>query len=305
VAAAALLASASLVSCNPAPEPDAQAEGAPAAQNAAVPDFYTSGLGWHSRTTNVMPPPARTPGAHGPIGNHPDHPFNANSSGLPPTERIGNHEHPLLLPHAAEQMRKENEEVLGGKWKFVAVERCWPLGVPGILNATAEPVLFLQTPDEVTLVYQRGQIVRHIHLNQEHPDGLKPSWYGHSVGRYEGDTLVVDTVGLDPRALSDVFGVPQSAQMHVVERYRIIDGSPEIITGDPRPIDRYFSNPANKVLQVIATIEDPGTFREPFTVQQLYEPADGPLEESICQQNNDDKLNLGLREIPMDETPDF
>jgi hypothetical protein len=59
------------------------------------------------------------------------------------------------------------------------------------------------------------------------------------------------------------------------------------------------------VLQVIATIDDPVTFKEPFSIQQLYEPADGPLEESVCQENNDDKLDLGLRGMPDDDTPDF
>ena len=279
---------------------------APAAEAAqAIPDFNSDNLGWHSRTVATMPPPKGTPGAHGPIGNHPDHPHFANNSGRQPTPRIGNDTHPLLQPWAAQVIRAANEKVLAGGERFSMPARCWQPGVPGILTFTAEPVLLLQTPKEITMIYQRGQIVRHIFMNEAHPANLKPSWMGHSIGHYEGDELVIDTVGIDPRSFTDEFGTPHTDRMHVVERYRMIMGGPDLITVDHIPADRYFVKPENRVLRVLATIDDPGTFKAPYTVMQVYEKATEPFEESICQENNDDKFNQGLVPVPQDTTADF
>ncbi len=275
----------------------------------AIPDFYNGGLTWTSRQANVMPPMPGSPGARGPIGDHPRFPHYANNSGRPPTLRIGNDVSPLLLPWAAAKTREANEKALAGAVPFTAANRCWPPGVPGILGFTAEPVLFLQTPTELTILYQRGQIIRRIHLNEKHPENLKPSWMGHSIGRYEGDTLVVDTIGLNDKTYMDNFPIPHSDQIHVIERYRIVPGSPDLITDGPRPRDdeRYYTNPTKQVLQVIATIEDQGAFTAPFSVMQLYEKLTekDPFEESICQQNSDDKLDQGLVPVPTAAKADF
>ena len=68
--------------------------------------------------------------------------------------------------------------------------------------------------------------MRRVRLNAPHPENLTPSWQGHSVGWYEGDTLVVDTVGIKvaPFSTVDAFGTPHSKALHVVQRYRLIDG---------------------------------------------------------------------------------
>lgn len=277
---------------------------ASAAETVSIPNFG-GGYAWDSRTVAALPPPVGTPGEHGPIGNHPAFPHYANNSGHVPTARIGNNEHKLLLPWAAEVIRKANVPILEGGERFFAAGRCWPPGVPLIINFTAEPVIFLQNPKEVTIIYQRGQVVRHIYMNEQHPANVKPSWMGHSVGHYEGDTLVIDTIGVDPRSLTDEFGTPHTDQMHVVERYRMIKGSPDLIRVEHIPADRYFLDPKNDVLQVIATIEDPGTFKAPYTVQQVYERSTRPFEESICQENNDDRFGQGLVPVPTDNTPDF
>jgi hypothetical protein len=62
-------------------------------------------------------------------------------------------------------------------------------------------------------------------MNQSHPTPATPSWYGDSVGHYEGDTLVIDTVGvkIGPLSMVDMYGTPHSPALHVVERYRLID----------------------------------------------------------------------------------
>jgi hypothetical protein len=280
-----------------------------AAPRADIPDFYNSGYGWVSRQANISPPPAGTPGAHGPVGDHPDFPHYANNSGRPPTLRIGDDTSPLLQPWAAAKVREANAKVHAGGVPFTASNRCWPAGVPGVLGLTAEPVVFFQTPNEVTIIYQRNQTVRHVYLNAEHPENLTPSWLGHSIGHYEGDTLVVDTVGLNDKTYMDNFPIPHSDQLHVIERYRIVPGSPDLITDMPRPNDdeRFYKRHESQVLQVIATIEDPGAFTEPFSIMQLYEPeSEGGLEESICQAGEEgDRFNQGLVPVPTDETPDF
>lgn len=276
-----------------------------AERSKSIPDFNSNGFGWHSRTVATMPPPTDTPGADGPIGAHPDFPHFGNNSGRIPTPRIGNDLHPLLLPWAAEVIRKANEQIHAGGERFSAAARCWPPGVPGILNFTAQPILLLQTPEKVTIIYERGQIIRHVYLNEGHPENPQPSWMGHSIGHYQGDALVVDTIGLDPRAFTDEFGTPHTDKLHVVEHYRIVRGSPDLITVDRIPVDDYFIDPKNEVLQAMAWIEDPESFTTPYAVMQVYERATDHFEEIICQENNDDKFNQGLASVPADATPDF
>jgi hypothetical protein len=83
----------------------------------------------------------------------------------------------------------------------------------------------LQLPEKIVFLYLRNHEFRQVRLNQPHPAHLTPSWYGDSVGHYEGDTLVVDTVGVKtgPFAMVDMYGTPFSPALHVVERYRLLD----------------------------------------------------------------------------------
>jgi hypothetical protein len=83
----------------------------------------------------------------------------------------------------------------------------------------------LQQPDKITILYSNDHEVRHVRMNQPHLENVTPSWYGDSVGHYEGDTLVIDTVGvkIGPFAMVDMYGTPHSPALHVVERYRLLD----------------------------------------------------------------------------------
>ena len=103
--------------------------------------------------------------------------------------------------------------------------QCAPYSPPYVL-AMQQRVTVLQTKDQVTLVYSQDDQVRRIRLNEKHPAHLKPTAMGHSVGHYEGDTLVIDTVGTKtdrPFAMLDLYGTPYSKALHVVERYRLVD----------------------------------------------------------------------------------
>ena len=100
---------------------------------------------------------------------------------------------------------------------------CWPMVSPYIFRVQEFQVI--QKKDEVVFLFMQDHQVRRVKLNAQHPAQVTPSWYGDSVGHYEGDTLVVDTVGykLGPFPLVDQFGSPFSEALHVVERYRLVD----------------------------------------------------------------------------------
>ena len=114
-----------------------------------------------------------------------------------------------------------------------------------------------------------------------------PSWYGESVGHYEGDTLVVDTIGLDPKAVVDNYHTPHTTKLHVVERYHVIDGG--------------------RRLEVNLTIDDPDTFIAPWeTVQRYTKTANRPMLEQNCSENNQNIFQEeGFVPPPMADKADF
>ncbi len=119
------------------------------------------------------------------------------------------------------------------------LEQCDPNGVPRILT-WPQKMKFVQTPDIVYIVYETGPFWRQVRLNAKHPEDLDPSWWGHSIGWYEGsDTLVVDTIGLNDKTWLDDTGRPHTDKLHVIERYRRAD---------------------RDHLEVTLTIDDPGAY---------------------------------------------
>src|SRR5580700_11191425 len=101
--------------------------------------------------------------------------------------------------------------------------QCWPEPVPFIYKNFG--MMLLEQPDHITIMYDEGPDVRHVRMNQPHPAVVTPSWYGDSVGHFEGDALVIDTVGTKtdrPFAMIDLYGTPYTKSLHVVERYRFI-----------------------------------------------------------------------------------
>jgi hypothetical protein len=88
-------------------------------------------------------------------------------------------------------------------------------------------VEIVQTKEEVLILSPQDQSVRHIRLNRSHPRQVAPSWLGDSVGHYEGNTLVVDTIGfkVGPLSVVDRYGTPYSDKLHLIERFRLIDAA--------------------------------------------------------------------------------
>ena len=110
----------------------------------------------------------------------------------------------------------------------------------------------------------------------------KPSWYGESVGHYEGDTLVVDTIGLNDKTVVDVYRTPHTEKLHVVERWRMVDGG--------------------KAMEVIFTVDDPDAFYEPWTGMRRYRRVEQEAYEKICAENN---TNLFDYHMPTAEQAGF
>ncbi len=249
--------------------------------------------GWIAFGPEFIP----VPGAPHPVSGDPAHPFVPNAieilSGQPnarvsqkSTFAVSDVTNPILQPWVIEQLTKLNRRVLAGHPFYSKHSSCWPMGVPAFLLYPVAPVYFLQSPSEVAMVWRGDHMVRHVYLNVPHSPEARPSWYGDSIGHYEGDTLVVDTVGLNTRTFVDEFRTPHTERLHVTERFHVIDGG--------------------KTLQVDLHVEDPGAFTTPWDAIQRYRRvADGPLDELACSENNANYFNEDYEPIPQSDRPDF
>jgi hypothetical protein len=267
-----------------------------AAENAAVPNFgMDSTVGWVAGVPmsdepigdDFLPPPE----GPGPVTSDPAHPYIDNTfatrTGKQPTFHVADLNSPILLPWAREELRKVNERVLAGEAVYTPKERCWPIGVPGWMLYPVTPVYFLQTPKMMTMIWQEDHMVRHIYLTDKHPANVKPSWFGDSIGHYEnGDTLVIDTIGLNTKTFVDQFRTPHTEKLHVVERYRLIEGG--------------------KAIEAIATVEDPGAFTTTWRGMQRYRRVEqGPMQENVCAENNEGFFERATDPIPTAAKADF
>jgi hypothetical protein len=259
------------------------------AASAKIPALASIKFAWLSLGADWRDPPAGS--GHGPIKFDPDHPFvgNVGNRGRQVTVRIGNYKDPVLKPWAAAQMLASNEETLSGKRKvpFAAQARCYPGGVPGQLLYPAEPFYFIQTPKEVWMIWQRDHMVRRIYLTDKHSDNVKPSWFGESIGHYEGgDTLVVDTIGLSTKnSYIDNFRTPHTEKEHVVERFKLA--------------------PDGNRLDAQVLVEDPDTFNEPLHLVQGWRKVNNEMLETVCAENNADHFGENLFPIPQATKVDF
>ena len=138
------------------------------------------------------------------------------------TKLVGDYNNPILRPEAAAIIKRRGEVSISGKIFPDPDAMCLQQPVPYIFWNF--DLVFLQQKDKVTLIYQHDNDFRQVWLNQGHPANLEPSAHGHSVGHYEGDTLVIDTVGVavGPYTTIDRLGTPYSDSLHVVERYRML-----------------------------------------------------------------------------------
>jgi hypothetical protein len=202
--------------------------------------------------------------------------------GVPEGYAINNHyqgdyDNPMLKPWAAQAVKQAAERDIAGLPESTPAATCRPGGVPGSL-LYLRPVQFLQEPGRVTILYQYDHQSRTILLDRPHSADPKPSWYGESVGHYEDGVLIVDTIGMNDKGWVDHLGTPHTGQIHVVERYRV--------TND------------GKTLEVLFTVDDPGTFNWSWSAILRYARVSDvqQIDEEVCAENN-----LGMP-VPMAET---
>jgi hypothetical protein len=272
---------------------------------AAIPDF--AGMWWHPSL------PGFEPMASGPrpVTNRSRRRGVSNYDQL-----VGDYTNPILKPDAAQIVKKHGEISLAGVTYPNPANQCWPEPVPFIYKSFGLQIL--QSGDHVTMIYDADHQVRHVRMNQPHPAKLKPSWYGDSVGHYEGDTLVIDTVGTRverPYSMLDLYGTPYSKALHVVERYRLVDYDTakdglERDAKENQPaegkIDRSYRG---KHLQLQFTVEDEGVFTSPWSATVTYAPASiadiTEWPENVCAENTHEYYNNKDSDVPTAKAADF
>ena len=254
---------------------------------------------------------------------------NRSPDGLPSVYGyVGDYANPILKPHTAEIVKKHGEIELGGTHALNPRTECWPTGVPLILENTSMQII--QQPDKITILYSDTYEVRHVRMNQPHPAQVIPSWNGDFVGHYEGDTLVIDTVGVkvgpfptpDLYAMVDLFGTPHTSALHVVERYRLLDheAAKAIEEHDEEDnaavamVDNGIARDPDykgKGLQLELSVEDEGVFTMPWLASMIYWPPLVPMgqwPEITCAENAngyDGRNPAKKAPMPIADKPDF
>ena len=227
-------------------------------------------------------------------------------------ELAGDYTNPILKPEAAATVKKFGDLSIAGVTYPNPANQCWPEPVPFIFKTFG--MQMLQGKDHITIMYDEGPDVRRVRMNKPHPAIVKPSWYGDSVGHYEGDTLVIDTVGTRterPFPMLDLYGTPYTKALHVVERYRMIDyeAAQEGLQRDAKENQRVPGdidpNYRGKFLQVVYTVEDEGVFTTPWSATITYRPSRDPWQETICAENLHEYYYNKDSEVPTAAKPDF
>ena len=253
-----------------------------AQQTAAPPNFSSAQYGW-VRVGQGGPDFDVVPGTIPPVTNDPAHPFVGNGTREQPTYRIADLANANLKPWVKERLKKDNDEVLAGKIAFTARQSCLPAGVPGFMAyGGPTPLYFLQTPKEVWMIFEGDHQVRRVFMDVPHSEHPTLSWYGESVGHYEGDTLVIDTIAQNTKTVVDLYRTPHTEKLHVVERWKM--------TNDGKGLESTF------------VVDDPDSFNQPWTGKRRYRRVDEAMAEDVCAENN---LHLFDYGIPVANKPDF
>jgi hypothetical protein len=174
---------------------------------------------------------------------------------------------PPMNPAAAARYAAAVKARRAGKPDFDTIQTCKPHGFPRILFA-AYPIELLQEPKQVTFIHEVHHMPRMVYLDMAMPklDDLDPNWMGVSVGRWDGDTLVVDTQGFNDVTTLDAAGLPHSTEMRVSERIRKVD---------------------TDTLEDVVTIADPKTYTKAWSTRVTYRRQPGlRLKEYVCTDSN-------------------
>jgi hypothetical protein len=233
------------------------------------------------------------------------------------SQLVGDYSNPILKPAAAEEVKRRGENELHGMPNASARNQCWPEGVPAVFRDMT--MQMIQQGERITILYDYDHEVRRVRMNLPHPAQVTPTWYGDSVGHYEGDTLIIDTIGIriGPFTVADNLGTPQSPAMHVVERYRLVDYE-AARQGQTRGLQENFyigfggdhgapvdPNYRGKGLQLQLSVEDSGVFTTPWTALVTYRRALGAIPEVACAESPRGTFVSKDSDIPRASQPDF
>jgi hypothetical protein len=230
--------------------------------------------------------------------------------------RVGDDTNPILRPFAAEKVRQAAAVSRTGANFPTPSNQCTPWSAPYAWRALE--MQMMQANDRVTILYVGDQQIRRIRLNGRHPQRVVPSAMGDSIGHYEGDTLVIDTIGFKPgvNSMIDNYGTPYSEHLHLVERIRLIDGKVakrdaeqaerdsgrvEVEMGGAS-IDPAYTGPG---LQISFKVDDPAVFTTPWSAQVTYRRSAGPWEERVCADNPHNYSTGADVPVPQASKPDF
>jgi hypothetical protein len=285
------------VSTSAAAQSAAPAAGSVTHDAGSTPDFSRV---WAHPSLPWFEPPASGPGPLTNRSRGPQRPSGLSGSQASPAlkegvsnydQLVGDYTNPILQPWAAEIVKKFGEISLAGVTYPNASNQCWPHPMPFIFKHFQ--VEIIQQPKQVLFLY-----------NEDHD----------SVGRYEGDTLVIDTVGVRtdrPYAMIDLFGTPYTKSLHVIERYALRDYDEVkdalernrkenwLMAGD------VFSSHRGKFMQLHLMIEDEGVFTAPWTATLTYVPGPALLPEGVCSENIQQYYTKDQANVPRAEKADF
>ena len=157
---------------------------------------------------------------------------------------------PPLLPWAAALYKKRMDDSDAGHPFAPTTARCLPGGMPSMMLGAPYPFEIIQSPGQVTTLHEEQHAFRIIYLNEKHPDDPDPTFMGHSVGRWDGNTLIVDTIGLSDQTTMDFNGMPHSSELKITENIRRL---------------------SQNTLEDVLTFEDPKTFTRTWQTRRTYQ----------------------------------
>ncbi len=179
-------------------------------------------------------------------------------------------EKPSMTPWAEEKFNANKPEI-GPRSVSLSesndpILKCAPPGVPRVYLVRAEPIEIANLPGRVLMIFEYDHFVRNIFTDgRPHPSDPNPTWMGDSIGKWDGDTLVVDTIGFNDKTWLDNDGHPHSEDLHVIERIRRVN---------------------HDTLTIDTTIEDPKAYTKPWGGHAIYDlKPDWTLGEMVCEDN--------------------
>jgi hypothetical protein len=173
---------------------------------------------------------------------------------------------PPMKPQALAAYQARVAKMDAGDQLADSATKCLPHGMPRIMY-TPYPVQILQRPDVIGFMFEVNHNARLVYIDQKQPDDPDPTYMGYSVGHWDGDTLVVETIGLNDKIQIDRAGLPESESTRIVEHMRLIDGGKRL---------------ENKI-----TVIDDTLYTAPWTFTVDYTKADYHLMEYVCDNNRD------------------